>query len=137
MTRLTASPNLALRLVLCLLALTLDTATDCAAQNSSLALSGLSTSNYQGQFNAVQSDAAGNLYLLLDQQDGIRILKTDSTATNLLAQIHLGAQGDTGLALALDPSGNIYITGTTTSTSLTSTVGAAFRTHPAPALTPS
>ena len=29
------------------------------------------------QFNAVQSDASGNLYLLLDQKDGVRLIKTD------------------------------------------------------------
>jgi trimeric autotransporter adhesin len=78
------------------------------------------------QFNAVQSDASGNLYLLLDQKDGVRLLKTDSTATNILAQTQLGAQGDIGLAMALDPSGNIYITGTTTSGALATTSAAAF-----------
>jgi trimeric autotransporter adhesin len=82
------------------------------------------------QFNAVQSDSSGNLYLLLDQKDGVRLLKTDPTATNILAQAQLGAAGDIGLALALDPSGNIYITGTTTSGTLQSTSGAAF---PSPA----
>ena len=82
------------------------------------------------QFNAVQSDAAGNLYLLLDQKDGVRLLKTDPTATNILAQAQLGAAGDIGLAMAIDPSGNLYITGTTTSGTLQSTSGAAF---PSPA----
>ena len=78
------------------------------------------------QFSAVQSDASGNIYLLLDQKDGVRLLKTDPTATNLLAQTQLGAAGDIGLAMALDPSGNIYITGTTTSGAITATSGAAF-----------
>jgi trimeric autotransporter adhesin len=81
---------------------------------------------FYAQFNTVQSDATGNLYLLLDQKDGVRLLKTDPTATNILAQIQLGAAGDIGLAMALDPSGNIYITGTTTSGILQSTTGAAF-----------
>src|SRR5216683_2965389 len=85
------------------------------------------TSN-PAQFNAVKSDAAGNLYLLLDQKDGIRLLKTDPTATNLLAQTQLGAHGDIGLSMALDPSGYIYITGTTTSGSLATTSGVAFPT---------
>jgi hypothetical protein len=67
------------------------------------------------QFNAVKSDAAGNLYLLLDQKDGIRLLKTDPSASTVLAQTQLGAQGDIGLSMALDPTGNIYVTGTTTS----------------------
>ena len=78
------------------------------------------------QFNAVQADASGNLYLLLDQKDGVRLLKTDSTATNILAQIQLGAAGDTGLAMTLDPAGNLYITGTSTSGSLSASSGAAF-----------
>jgi hypothetical protein len=88
------------------------------------------TSQLSAQFNAVQSDASGNLYLLLDQKDGVRLLKTDPTATNILAQAKLGAAGDIGLAMALDPAGNVYITGTTTSGTLQSTSGAAF---PSPA----
>src|ERR1700759_73904 len=67
------------------------------------------------QFNAVQSDASGILYLLLDQKDGVRLLKTDPTATNILAQTQFGTAGDTGVALSLDPAGNLYVTGTTTS----------------------
>src|ERR1700730_14591232 len=81
---------------------------------------------FNAQFNAVQSDASGNLYLLLDQKDGIRLLKTDATATNILAQTQFGAAGDIGVALALDPAGNLYIAGTTTSASITATSNAAF-----------
>ncbi|MBB5330960.1 choice-of-anchor D domain-containing protein [Tunturiibacter gelidoferens] len=81
---------------------------------------------HYAQFNAIQSDSSGNLYLLLDQGDGIRLLKTDSSATNVLAQTHLGSSGDIGLAMATDPAGNLYITGTTTSGTLTTTSGAAF-----------
>jgi trimeric autotransporter adhesin len=91
-----------------------------------LVFAGLRTVANQGQFNAVQSDAFGNLYLLLDQKDGVRLLKTDPNATSILAQTQLGAKGDIGLAMALDPSGNVYITGTTTSGALISTSGAAF-----------
>ncbi|WP_263365723.1 SBBP repeat-containing protein [Edaphobacter bradus] len=94
-----------------------------------LAFAGLLASGHQGQFNAVQSDASGNLYLLLDQKDGVRLLKTDPTTTNVLAQAHLGAQGDIGLALCLDPSGNVYITGTTTSGALAGTSGVTFPTR--------
>jgi trimeric autotransporter adhesin len=83
-------------------------------------------SQFNAQFNAVQSDASGNLYLLLDQKDGIRLLKTDATATNILAQTQFGAAGDIGVALALDPAGNLYIAGTTTSASITATSNAAF-----------
>jgi len=95
-----------------------------------LAFAGLRAVAGHGQFNAVRSDSAGHLYLLLDQKDGIRVLKTDANATQVLSEAHFGAQGDIGLALALDPAGNVYITGTTTSGSLPSTLGAPF---PAPA----
>ena len=94
-----------------------------------LAFAGLRSVAQQGQFNAIKADASGNLFLLLDQKDGVRILKTDPTATNLLAQSHLGSSGDIGLSLALDPSGNVYVAGTTTSTTLTGTAGAAFPTR--------
>jgi hypothetical protein len=91
-----------------------------------LTFAGLRSVASQGQINALASDTAGNLYLLLNQNDGVRLLKTDATATTILAQSVLGAQGDVGLGLALDPSGNIYVTGTTTSGALTGTSGAAF-----------
>ena len=75
------------------------------AQNPQhLVFTGLRSVASQGQFNAVKTDAAGNLYLLLDQKDGVRLLKTDPTATNLLAQAQLGAKGDIGLAMAIDPT---------------------------------
>ncbi len=82
----------------------------------------------EGQINAVATDTLGNLYLLIDQNDGIRVLKTDPAAATILAQAQLGARGDSGLAMALDPSGNVYVTGTTTSGALTATSGAAFLT---------
>lgn len=91
-----------------------------------LLFSGLRTVAHQGQFNAVATDASGNLYLLLDQKDGVRILKTDPTATNVLAEAHIGAKGDIGLAMALDPAGNVYVTGTSWSGAMTGTTGAAF-----------
>src|SRR5207302_9090695 len=84
------------------------------------------SAQFNSQFNAVQSDASGNLYLLLDQKDGVRLLKTDPTAANILAQTQFGTAGDTGVALALDPSGNLYVAGTTTSGSITATSNAAF-----------
>ncbi|HMF53935.1 MAG TPA: SBBP repeat-containing protein, partial [Edaphobacter sp.] len=86
------------------------------AQNAQhLAFAGLRAVAGRGQFNAVKSDAAGELYLLLDQKDGVRVLKMDANATEVLAEAHLGAQGDIGVALALDPAGNVYVTGTTAS----------------------
>lgn len=91
-----------------------------------LLFSGLRTAAHQGQFNAVATDTSGNLYLLLDQKDGVRIIKTDSTATNILAEAHIGAKSDIGLAMALDPAGNVYVTGTSWSGAMTGTNGAAF-----------
>jgi hypothetical protein len=80
----------------------------------------------QGQINAVLVGATGNLYLLIDQKDGVRLLETDPAATNILNQAQIGAKGDVGVAMALDPAGNVYVTGTTTSGALTATGGAAF-----------
>jgi trimeric autotransporter adhesin len=74
----------------------------------------------------VRVGATGNVYLLIDQKDGVRVLETDSTATNILNQAQVGAQGDVGLAMALDPAGNVYVTGTTTSGALMATGGSAF-----------
>ena len=95
-------------------------------QTASLSLAGLRTVGDQGQFNGIQTDSAGNLYLLLDQHDGVRLLKTDPTATTVLAQAHIGANGDSGIALALDPSGNLYVTGSATSGTLAGTPRSAF-----------
>lgn len=81
--------------------------------------------NY-AQINAICIGSQGNLYLLIDQHDGVRILETDGAANNVVAQAQIGATGDIGLAMALDPAGNVYITGTTSSGALTASRGAAF-----------
>jgi hypothetical protein len=90
-----------------------------------LVFAGLRSINQAGQVNGVRMDAAGNTYLLLDQGDGVRLLKTDSAANQVLAQGTLGAKGDVGVALAMDPVGNLYVAGTTTSGTLSGTPGAA------------
>jgi len=51
--------------------------------------------------------AQRHLYLLIDQKDGVRLLETDPTATNILNQAQIGAKGDVGVAMALDPAGNV------------------------------
>ncbi len=105
----------------------LTASTFASAQNSQqLAFAGLRSSNGKGLFYSVKVDASGNLFLLYDQKDGVRILKTDPSANQVLAQAQIGAAGDSGLAMALDPAGNVYVTGTTTSGSLAATSGAAF-----------
>ena len=97
-----------------------------AAMAQQLSFAGLRTVANQGAINAIKVDAAGNFVLLLNQGDGVRLLKTDPTATTILAQSQLGSTGDVGVALAIDSSGNIFVAGTTTSTTLTGTAAAAF-----------
>ncbi|HEV2710567.1 MAG TPA: choice-of-anchor D domain-containing protein [Edaphobacter sp.] len=121
MTKTRSSP----RFILCVLSLFISGILP-AQQTQQFIFTGLRAAASQGQFNAVQSAPNGDLYLVLDQKDGVRLLKTDANATTVLAQAQLGAKGDIGVAMALDPSGNVYIAGTTTSGSLTATSGAAF-----------
>jgi hypothetical protein len=115
---------------LCLIALLVAMPLTSLSQNAQqLAFAGLRAAAGKGQFNAVKVDSAGNLYLLYDQNDGVRILKTDPGAVQLLAQAQLGATGDTGIAMALDPVGNVYVTGTTTSGAIAGTSGVVFPTR--------
>lgn len=74
-----------------------------------MAFSGLRSSGHQGQFNAVAIDATGDLYLLLNQEDGVRVLKTDAAATTVLAQALIGAAGDIGLAMTRDEIGRAHV----------------------------
>ena len=97
----------------------------------SLVFAGLRSIASQGTFRAVTSDASGNLFLLFDQSDGIRLLKASNDGTQLLAQAHLGAAGDAGATLSIDPLGNVYITGTTSSGVIAPTAGAAITIIPA------
>lgn len=86
---------------------------------------GLRSVGAKGQINALATDAAGDVYLAFDQGDGVRVLKVANDGGALLAQVQLGASGDSAVALALDTSGNVYIAGTSTSGSLSATSGAA------------
>ncbi len=79
-----------------------------------------------GQIDAIQTNAQDDIYLLINQDDGVRLIETDPTASTVLATAYIGAKFDVGLAMALDPAGNVYVTGTTGSGSLTSTGGVAF-----------
>jgi hypothetical protein len=90
-----------------------------------LVFSGLRSVGQKGQINALGVDAAGDVYLAYDQGDGVRILKVANDGGALLAQVQLGARGDSAVALALDPAGNVYVAGTSSSGSLTATGGAA------------
>src|SRR5215472_6810536 len=93
-------------------------------------LEGLLTQNHRGSFASSAFAPDGSLYLLLNEGDGVRVLKTDSGGSTLEAQLHLGAAGDSGVALVADPSGNLYLTGTSSSGALAGTSGVPF---PAPA----
>lgn len=78
-----------------------------------------------GQISGIATDSSGEIFLLLDQNDGVRLLKTDAGAGSVLAEEHIGAKSDQGLALALDPNGNVYVAGSTSSGALSTTAGAA------------
>lgn len=97
----------------------------CSGQQVSLL--GLRSLNHAGAFHSLKQDAAGNLYTLFDAHDGVRILKLSADGTQILAQTQLGQAGDTGIALALDSAGYVYVAGTSTSLgSITGTSGASF-----------
>jgi beta-propeller repeat-containing protein len=88
---------------------------------------------------AATTDAAGNLYITgetgstsisspLGVPRGSRdafIAKLDSAGTQVVFAVYIGGAGtDSGKAIALDPLGNIYVTGVTSSTDFPVTNGA-------------
>jgi trimeric autotransporter adhesin len=75
-------------------------------------------------FPGVQLDSSGNIYLLLDENDGVRLLKLNPSGINILASAHIGAAGDHGIALALSAN-EIYVTGIAGSGTLSASSGAA------------
>lgn len=101
-----------------------------AAQNvnayQQVTLQGLLTNGSHGSFLSAANAADGSLYLLLNPGDGVRILKTNAGASTVLAQARAGTTGDAGVSLVLDPAGNVYVTGTSSSGSLAGTSGVLF-----------
>lgn len=97
-----------------------------AAQTVTLA--GLRAGSGHGGFPAAAYGTDGSLFLLYDQGDGVRVLKLNAAGTTVLAQAQFGAKGDSAIAMAIDPTGSVYVTGTTTSGTLSGTSGAAFPT---------
>ena len=90
-----------------------------------LVFAGLRTSAAKGQFTAVTSDSAGDVYLLYDQGDGVRILKITNDGIAVLAETLMGAAGDSGVAMTLDAAGDLYVAGVSGSGGLAATPGAA------------
>jgi hypothetical protein len=108
-----------------------DTVATAQAVNATqtVTVQGLRTSAGHGAFRAAVFGQNGNLYVLLDQHDGIRVQELDPGATTVLAQTQQGATGDAALAMSFDPAGNLYVTGTTSSSTLTGTSGVVFPTR--------
>jgi Beta-propeller repeat len=90
--------------------------------------------------NALAADSAGDIYvtgatsstsLLPGSTPSVRasravwVAKLNSSGTQLLYLVYLGGSGnDSGTGIAVDPLGNSYVTGTTTSTDFPTTSGA-------------
>ena len=91
-----------------------------------ITVQGLRSAAGYGAFRAAAYGPNGNLYVLLDQHDGVRVQELDPGATTVLAQTQEGAAGDAALAMSFDATGNLYVTGTTTSSTLVGTNGTAF-----------
>ena len=89
-----------------------------------------SSSNHVGGLKAAAYLPDGTVVLLYDEGTGLHLVKADASLSTVLAEAQAGAAGDTGVALAVDPQGDIYVGGTSGSGTLTGTSGAAF---PAPA----
>jgi len=77
-------------------------------------------------------DAAGNIFVLGTTNDSpipdhgadLVVARLDASATKVVYLVYLGGSGDdTGLALAVDPQGNAYITGYTESSDFPVTSG--------------
>lgn len=89
-------------------------------------LAGLRTAGGHGGFPSAAYASDGSLYLLYDQGDGARVLKLNAAGSVVVAQAQIGSSGDVPVALALDPAGNVYVAGTSTSAALSGTQGAVF-----------
>ena len=89
-------------------------------------LQGLRTASGYGSFTAASYAPDGSLVLLLDEHDGVRLLRLSANASTVIAQAQVGSAGDSGVAMALDPGGNIFVTGTSISGALHGTNGTVF-----------
>ncbi|MDE1161955.1 MAG: choice-of-anchor D domain-containing protein [Acidobacteriaceae bacterium] len=110
---------------LCLLAAALSFHARAEAQSvnatQTLLTQGLLAANGKGSFKAAAFLPDSNLVLLINQGDGLRLAKTDARATTTITQVQSGATGDVGIAMAVDPSGNVYVVGTSSSAVLSGT----------------
>src|SRR5580658_1831972 len=76
--------------------------------------------SYPYVISAITADSAGNTYIVGSRQlanagTDVCVSKLDPSGKLLFTDTFAGKGVDTGTAIALDPSGNIYIAGTTTS----------------------
>src|ERR1700744_2986946 len=58
-----------------------------------VSLEGLLTANNHGSFTAASYAPNGSLILLLNEGDGIRLIKANAAATTVLASAHTGSAG--------------------------------------------
>jgi len=93
---------------------------------ATLAIAGQFTTSIGGTYleaiSAITTDAAGNTYVVGSRQlttptvgTDVFLTKLDPNGKVLFTDTFAGKGTDTGTAIAVDPSGNIYIAGTTTS----------------------
>ena len=76
--------------------------------------------SYPYVISAIATDSAGNTYIVGSRQlatagTDVFVSKLDPSGNLLFTDTFAGKGVDTGAAIALDPSGNIYVGGTTTS----------------------
>ena len=88
--------------------------------NGNVFLTGLTMSADFPTVNAYQTSYAGSGDIFGD----VFVLKVNSEGTALLYSTYLGGQNsDAGVGIAVDPSGNVYVTGHTTSGDFPTTAG--------------
>lgn len=96
--------------------------------SQAVVLQGLRATSGHGALRAAAFASDGSLIVLDDEHDSIRLFRSSADGSNVLAQAHVGSTGDSGMVMALDPSGNIYVAGTSSSGTLSGTSGVVYPT---------
>ena len=99
-------------------------------QAQGFTFAGLHAAGTNAKFLSVQVEISGTLLVLDDEGDGIRVFRLGGTNHELVSQTLLGTSGDHGTQLTLGPGGEIYLTGTLSSGSLSATSRAAIAQPP-------